>query len=242
MAFMLQEVVPWGRNFHEYQQMFLLRENDLQRKILGIGDGPASFNCELTRRGGHVCSCDPVYQFSAAQIRQRIQETSAKVERQTKENEENFVWTSIRNPDELIRIRHRAMDLFLKDYELWETENDAGAVKDPVGRYVAASLPSLPFKNGIFDLALSSHFLFLYEEQLDESFHLQSVRELLRVASEVRIFPILTLDAKPSSLVDPVCRLAEGLGAQATIETVDYEFQRGGNKMLRITRKAEMSP
>ena len=35
----------------------------------GCADGPASFNAELSGRGGRVVSCDPLYRFDAAQIR-----------------------------------------------------------------------------------------------------------------------------------------------------------------------------
>ena len=64
----LEEVVPWGRNLTEYQLMFDLSEQDLNSKILGCGDGPASFNAEMTEIGHSVVSIDPVYQFSAEQI------------------------------------------------------------------------------------------------------------------------------------------------------------------------------
>lgn len=36
------EVVPWGRSFDEYLQMFLLSEADLNKSIVGVADGPAS--------------------------------------------------------------------------------------------------------------------------------------------------------------------------------------------------------
>ena len=52
--------------------MFNLTSDDLERKILGCGDGPASFNAELTELGGNIISVDPIYFFSADQIRQRI--------------------------------------------------------------------------------------------------------------------------------------------------------------------------
>jgi hypothetical protein len=63
----LEEVVPWGRTLEEYQSMFSLLETDLSAKILGCGDGPASFNAEMTELGHSVVSIDPVYQFSAEQ-------------------------------------------------------------------------------------------------------------------------------------------------------------------------------
>ena len=52
MSFTLEKIVPWGRSFDEYISMFSLSANDLKKKILGCGDGPASFNAELTKIGG----------------------------------------------------------------------------------------------------------------------------------------------------------------------------------------------
>ena len=101
-----------------------------------------------------------------------------------------------------------------------------------------AGLPALPFDDGAFDLALCSHFLFLYSQQLDEAFHLASMRELCRVAREVRVFPLLALGAQPSPHVGPVTEALEANGFEARVERVPYEFQRGGNQMLRVTRAA----
>ena len=44
MDFHYKDIVPWGRSFDEYLDMFNLSENDLVRNIVGVGDGPASFN------------------------------------------------------------------------------------------------------------------------------------------------------------------------------------------------------
>jgi hypothetical protein len=83
-------------------------------------------------------------------------------------------------------------------------------------------------------LALVSHLLFLYSDQLDFNFHQSAVEELLRVAREVRIFPLLTLEQKPSPHVGPIHTHLTGRGWRAEIAVVPYEFQRGGNEMLRI--------
>ena len=61
-------------------------------------------------------------------------------------------------------------------------------------RVVAGDARALPFADGEFDLALSSHLLFLYSAQLGKDFHLQSMFELCRVAREVRVFPLLALN------------------------------------------------
>ena len=55
--------------------------------------------------------------------------------------------------------RMSAMKGFLDDYDLGRYEQ----------RYIAAELPSLPFADGTFALALVSHLLFLYTEQLSRS-------------------------------------------------------------------------
>ena len=38
MAFQLNNVVPWGRNFAEYRLMFNLSDDDLKKKIAGFGE------------------------------------------------------------------------------------------------------------------------------------------------------------------------------------------------------------
>jgi hypothetical protein len=227
--FTLDHVVPWGRSFDEYQRMFALTDADLRLRIIGCGDGPASFNAEATRRGAAVVSCDPIYRYDVEQIRSRIESTCGHILEQTRQNLDEFVWTSIRSVDELGAVRMAAMSDFLDDCP-------AGRAQ---GRYVDAELPHLPFPDSSFDLALCSHFLFLYTTQLGEVFHQEAIREMCRVASEVRIFPLLALGATKSPLVD---RMADVFGSQemdVSIETVPYEFQRGGNQMMRIRRPAE---
>jgi len=223
-VFTLSSVVPWGRSLHEYSRMFALSDADLASRLLGCGDGPASFNAELTRQGGRVVSCDPLYQFDAAQIRERIDQTYLTVMEQTRQNAHEFVWDTIRSLDELGTLRMRAMNAFLDDYPAGKAE----------GRYLEAALPQLPFDDSTFDLALCSHFLFLYSAQFDEAFHTASLRELRRVASEVRVFPLTALGAVPSPYVEPAVAALVSDGFDARVEPVPYEFQRGGNQMLRV--------
>ena len=53
--------------------MFALAPDDLSGSILGCAAGPASFNAELTAEGHRVTSCDPLYHFTADEIRSRIE-------------------------------------------------------------------------------------------------------------------------------------------------------------------------
>jgi len=204
--------------------MFALSSDDLHKRIVGCADGPASFNAEATEAGLSVVSCDPLYRFSADEIRQRISETSDIIIEQTRGNQDEFVWTSIRSIEELRQLRMGSMERFLADYEIGKQK----------GRYVDAELPILPFAGGTFDLALCSHFLFLYSEQFREDFHVAAIREMSRVASDVRIFPLLAVGARRSSHVDPVCQRLQEAGYCVTIEQVPYEFQRGGSQMMQV--------
>ena len=222
--FTLDRVVPWGRSFDEYRQMFALSELDLQSRILGCADGPAGFNAEASRRGAVVVSCDPLYLCDTRQIRQRIEATFDEMLDQTRRNADEFVWDTIASVDELAALRTSAMETFLADYDEGRT----------AGRYVEGELPTLPFPDQSFDVALCSHFLFLYSDQLGEAFHLDAVHELRRVAREVRIFPLLALGCRPSPYVETIVATVRISGGDVSIEAVPYEFVRGGNRMMRI--------
>ena len=225
--FTLSEVVPWGRSFDEYRRMFALTDQDLKGMILGCGDGPASFNAEGSRRGFTIVSCDPLYRFDGAAIRTRIDATYEQVMEQTRQNMSEFVCTAIPSIDALGHLRTQAMQTFLSDY-------DAGKVQR---RYIDAELPQLPFGTAAFDLALCSQLLFVYSTQLTSDFHCASLDELCRVADEVRVFPLLELGGLPSPRMEPVRAHLVSRGFKVSIETVDYEFRRGFNQMMRLLQR-----
>ncbi|RKD89841.1 SAM-dependent methyltransferase [Mangrovibacterium diazotrophicum] len=226
MPFELKQTVPWGRTLAEYKSLFSLTESDLDKRIISFGDGPASFNKEMTAQNKQVVSIDPIYRFSASDLRQRIAETKDVVLKQTRNNLDNFVWTKIRNIDELERTRLSAMNDFLEDFENGRKS----------GRYINHELPNQTvFEDQSFDLALSSHFLILYA-QLGFEFHRASITEMLRVAREIRIFPILDLDAQKPALLHELIHHFEK-DFLVHIEKVDYEFQKGGNEMLILKQK-----
>jgi SAM-dependent methyltransferase len=222
----LEEVVPWGRTLEEYKLMFSLSEADLNSKILGCGDGPASFNAQMTELEHSVVSIDPIYQFSAEQIEQRVRATYEPIISQVKENSSRYVWQNFRDAEELGEARLKAMEKFLLDYE-------SGKI---AGRYLPQSLPSLEFADDQFDLCVCSHLLFLYSEQLSLDFHVASIHKLLRIAPEVRIFPVLKLDCEPSPYLELVRSELSNQGYSVQLQSVAYEFQKGGNQMLRINR------
>jgi hypothetical protein len=227
MSVELNQIIPWGRSRREYELMFNLTAAELRGKILGCGDGPASFNAEMTSAGFSVVSVDPIYFCSGAEIAARFEATSVTIIAQVRASLSKWNWDYHGDPDGLLVNRRRALNQFLADYDLGRQQS----------RYQVASLPVLPFADGQFDLALCSHLLFLYSEHLSEDFHIQSVSELCRVAREVRIFPLLTLAHQPSPHLAPVRARLEQAGWASEIVRVQYEFQKGGHEMLRIFQR-----
>ena len=222
----LNEVVPLGRTCTEYRAMFSLNKADLNKKILDCGGGPSSFNYEMKIQNKKVTTIDPIYQFRKEDIKKRIDETFEDVMAQGKANKDDYIWKNIKTVKELAETRMYAMKTFLNDFETGKKEK----------RYITASLPDLPFKKEEFDLALSSHFLFLYSDLLSLDFHIKAIDEMLRVANEVRIFPLLDLSTDKSQHVDEIIRIFKEKEMQVSIETVDYEFQKGGNQLMKICR------
>lgn len=219
----LSKVVPWGRSLNEYRAMFSLSEHDLEKKLLGCGDGPACFNAELSKNGGNVISIDPIYEFNAAEIRSRVDEVYPQIMDQMLKNKDDYVWKNIINVDELGKVRMDAMNKFLSDYEDGRK----------LGRYIAASLPILPFENNAFDLALCSHYLFLYSEHVSEAQHVLSMKELCRVAREVRVYPLLSISKNNKSPhLEPVIAALTDVGVSISLVSVEYEFQKGATQML----------
>ena len=226
MAVFLDNVVPWGRSRKEYELMFGLTARDLSVGVLDCGGGPASFTAELSASGMRAVSVDPIYLLSGSEIWERFKATVTPMLAQVRATPEDWIWTYHRDPDDLLANRRAAIEKFLADYDDGLREH----------RYIVGELPSLPLDSGSFGLAVCSHLLFLYSDLLSEAFHIQSTLELCRVAHEVRLFPLLTLQREPSPYLAPVRVALESEGLISEVVSVDYELQRGGNQMLRIYR------
>ena len=222
----LEWVVPWGRSRDEYIRMFNLTSDDLRRRILDCAGGPASFNTELTREGHSVVSCDPLYGFTTAEIQTRIAEIRGTVVANARDTRSEFVWDEFVSPENLGEIRVAIMQRFLEDFPQGLEE----------GRYCTGELPRLPFEDGAMDLALCSHFLFTYSEQFTADFHVTAIEDMSRVADEVRVFPLLKAYGGPSPHLGQVVETLQERGYRTEKRRVPYEFQRGGNEMLTVTK------
>lgn len=216
-----KEVAIWGRNLIEYIRMFYLPAEFIPLKILDCAGGPSSFNYEMTQLGSHVTSCDPIYALSKAEIEKKINETHKIIMKELTNNNE------FKPQNDLDDIRLSAMKTFLNDYEKGKNEN----------RYIFSELPKLPFGSKQFDISLCSNFLFTYSHFLTLEFHIDSIREMARVAKEARIFPVCSMDGKISEYLKPVTEILSKENYLVELLTVNYEIQNGANQIL-IVKKA----
>jgi hypothetical protein len=206
--------------------MFALTPGDLTGGIIDCAAGPASFSAELSAMGHEVISCDPLYSLTADEIRARIKATFDTLVANARVARDEFVWHDITSPEHLGEVRMRAMQRFLTDFPKGRAE----------GRYLDQALPHFDLRDDAFDLALCSHFLFTYTEQLSADFHIAAIEEMCRVATEARIFPLLKSYGGPSQHLEPVMDGLRERGYEAAIIEVPYEFQRSGNKMIAVKK------
>ncbi|WP_409995179.1 hypothetical protein [Brevibacillus brevis] len=98
----------------------------------------------------------------------------------------------------------------------------------------------MPFANDQFSLVLNSHFLFLYQQQFDEQFHLNAIKELLRVCQpdgRIRLYPLIGLDRNPYSKLPQLKEEIQRFGHTASLQPTSFRFLVGATHYLEI-RKA----
>jgi SAM-dependent methyltransferase len=211
-----------SRSLAEYRAMFALTDADLAVSILDCPGGAASFTAEVQAAGGTVTACDPAYDLTATELADLARDGMERGYQYHQANPDEYVWTYFRDPDHYRASRAASIELF------------TGHFATAPAHYLTAGLPTLPFADTTFDLALCSHLLFSYADRLDRAFHVDSIVELARVATEVRIFPLVPMgfatNPELASLLDELKRVR----LHGTIHKVEYEFQRGGHSMLSI--------
>lgn len=183
-------VASTSRSYEEYTAMFALTEDELGAgPVLDIAGGGSSFTATLHERGIDACAADPLYGNLTDEVlavaAREIDVSSTKIA----ERAGVFDWGFYGTPEKHRSIREQSLALFAEDFRR----------PDAAERYVAASLPNLPFADNTFSLVLCSHFLFLYADQFNEAFHEAAIREMLRVlrpGGQLGIYPLITLQWK----------------------------------------------
>jgi hypothetical protein len=213
-----------SRSYLEYEAMFDLSE--LPASVLDCSAGGSGFAAEAAARGVDAVAVDPAYELPAAELTDVVRRSVPAAAGIVDEHADQFVWHWYGSPERKHELRVEAADRFLTD------------LAESPERYVAASLPELPFEDGRFDLVLCSHLLFTWADHFGRDWHLNALRELIRVSRvEVRVFPLVLQGAgQPVPFLPGLLeRLAED-GVRSEVRKVPYEFQLGANEMLVLYR------
>src|SRR4030067_2118441 len=223
----IDRIAFFGRTYAEYMSMFGLKEQLLKHgAILDCPAGASSFAAEAHQLGLDVTACDILYNRSADELMKKCKKDIQHVFEKFDEAEHLYVWKYYKNKDEVIVLRNKALKLFAEDFPAGFKEK----------RYVEAELPRLPFPDKSFSIVLSGNFLFLYSDRLDLDFHKTCIKELIRVCSgEVRICPLVGIDAKPYPYLKDILAFLDSNNIKAEIVKVPFEFQKGANKMMKIS-------
>jgi hypothetical protein len=212
-----------ARSSAEYRAMFALTDADLRGRVLDCPGGGASFTAAARARGGQAFAVDPVYATPARELVARLDAELARGSAWAAANADRYVWDFHGDPAAHARLRAESAALFARD------------LTQHPGHHVAAALPHLPFGDGAFDLVLSSHLLFTYADRLDAGFHVAALREMARVGTEVRVYPLVDQAGRAlRGLLASVLAALGNAGVQALVQDVPYEFQRGARSMLRL--------
>ena len=189
-----QKVVFYARPAQRSIEMYGLDLEELASwrgaRVLDCPGGPGALSALLRETGLEVTACDPVYALGPEELRQRALadlEQTLTILRAS---------TDLRPEFDLEAMRRE----HLKDLETFLADRQAHP-----DRYLAASLPELPFADGSFDLVLSGHLLFSYAPipegglmagaGLDLHWHRRALAELRRVSrQEVRLYPVHTIE------------------------------------------------
>jgi SAM-dependent methyltransferase len=211
-----------SRSYAEYRAMFGL--SGLPRSVLDCCAGGSAFTAVAAAEGVEAVAVDPAYELSDPELADAVRSGTSTGGHIVDQYSGDFVWHWYGSREERDRMRAEAAEQFLADRAAHPQ------------RYVAASLPQLPFDANRFELALCSHLLFTWSDQLDAAWHLAALRELTRVAAEVRVFPLVVQgNGAPVPFLDQVRRYLAADGVGSEIRKVPYEFQRGADEMLVFT-------
>jgi len=199
----MPSVAFFGRSYEEYLSMFELEDegSHAMLSILDCNSGPSSFTALANGRGLNVTACDPTYAEprDVSLLREKGTTSIAQVFEAFDALVTSEQWQNTIKPQ--LKICRHSDDWFaptsdFRTSKLPTLETFLADFATNGDKYVAASLPHLPFADQAFDLVLSSHFLFCYApvgeggiletEQFDLDFHIKAVQELARV-TKVRI-------------------------------------------------------
>ncbi|MDF1757737.1 MAG: hypothetical protein P1U74_05525 [Legionellaceae bacterium] len=220
----MRRLALWGQHLDEYRDMFDLKDDDLNKRFLEYNSGASAFNFELHNKSLNCVSCDPWFNLDKNSLEEKINTNFDERMSQLESNLNKIDVSRYGSFEKLISYRRLGMESFLADYESGLQSN----------RYMAISEDHLPFSDFSFDFALVANNFFADLDFHTVDHHLGLIKELAKVAKEVRIFPLVDSKGEPSPLLGPILLGLNQDNYGVEVRDVSYHLQPRGNAMLRI--------
>ncbi|WP_138753271.1 class I SAM-dependent methyltransferase [Paenibacillus sinopodophylli] len=216
------------RSYEEYVRMFDLLPEDLVRgEVLDVAAGGSSFTAEANARGYSANAVDPRYDAGIEQwIAEAEQEIGTSTDKLAK-LQERFDWSYYGTVEQHRTGRESSIERF-KASVLNEEHRHL---------YKAGRLPKLPYADDRFSLILCSHFMFLYASQFGPEFHIEAIKELMRISKpggQIRIYPLITLQWEPYPELDELVETIEKNGGRTELCPSYLPFIPGSSQYLKI--------
>lgn len=222
------------RPLSAYRDMFLLTDRELTAgPILDCPSGASPFGAQVRELGGQVVGVDPAYAEPDGLVA-RARADLDRIDAWMRSAPDGFDWDYLGSPEAVVRSWAEAIDVFADDVACDAGSGSAGS------RYVAASLPSLPFPDGHFATAVSGFLLFVYPDLLDHAAHRDALLELTRVTrGEVRVFPLHDTAGRPCPTLGQLRSELAGLGVSSEVRRAGCAYQSapGADRMLVCRRR-----
>lgn len=228
MSYTLENILITGRTYEEYMAFFDLDEKALVgKKVLDCPSGASSFIKTAKEKGIVARGADILYQFDIEEIKKQGLKTIDYIYKDTSWMD-GYSFEFYKSIPEHRTYREGALKGFYEDFNSFD--------------YSYEELPKLNYEDDTFDLLVSSHFLFTYDDRFSYEFHKDSILEMLRVSKEVRIFPLVgyqnSMEKEEKNFSPYVYKLLEDLKEfSPKIQKVDFEFQINAGYMLKVTKK-----
>jgi hypothetical protein len=216
-----------SRPLDAYRDMFLLDDDDLVAgPILDCPAGASPFGAQVRELGGEVVSVDPAYAAPDGIVATARLDLDRIVAWQ-RAHPDGFNWSYLGSPDRVRRWWGAAIGEFERDF----------AVDGE--RYVAASLPVLPFPDGRFALTVSGFLLFIYPELLDLDDHRDALLELVRVThGEVRVYPLHDTVGTPYPHLRQLRSALRDRGVGTELRATGCSYSPGAGDDMLVCRRS----
>jgi hypothetical protein len=217
LSFIRRNTMNWIYNLDDYQGIFGLNAQELQKRIIDFPGRISSVNAELYAKGYYMVSADPSYQLSPEEMRAHAYQ---------------ILQTGIQNLDpnqdhsSLIAKWRVSVETFLSDYTLGKKE----------GRYKVLNHPPFHQLEHSFELLLCTDYLFNSAQSLTLS--VQNIMdELCKLANEIRIFPLPNLQSVVAAELGPIMLSLQNRNFGVEVRGVEYPERKDANAVLRVWAK-----